>query len=164
MKKLLFFLPLFLLLFGTAVAHAGSQGSTVVPNIQGRYSSVNSYTTTQINISNITDKDIRCTIHYYANGGNDVGDLTRVYKGSETSSESILVSEGKTFTLPAHNTYKIDFYRPTPHFRTGYVVIEWESADSKIVKPLIAGVRNIWRFHRDAYGVSFGEVNNGQPF
>lgn len=164
MKMLSPFLSLFLLFLGATVAYAGSQGSTVVPNIQSQHMSSGAYTSTYINVSNITGKDVTCTIRLYDTVGNDVGDLTKVYKGSGTSSDSILVSEGKTFTLPAHATYLLSFYKQTPHLLTGYAVIEWESADNTIVKALVAGVKHLQKVNSNAYGISFGNINNGQPF
>lgn len=150
---------------GAAVETFTPQGSTIVPTVMGRYTSVTSRVITQIHVTNITNDAVTCKITVFDHDGNDVTQYSKVYSGSNDPDNLVLLSSGTgTIELPANSARLLSFGIPSmPLNVIGHAVIEWSSADGKARKALMGTV-----YTYSQYGSvgSYSQyvINNGQPF
>lgn len=167
MKKLivsLLVLILTLCLFGSA--YAGTSGNVIVPGISLKHGPNTQLMSSSIELSNITGHDVQVTVDLYDQDGELVKGKSSVYKGSNTSiSMDYVTTLGNTFTLPAHATRSIQFYKASGTYNIhGYAVVSWDIANGVTTKALVGKVFSGSWYNNQFLGWANTLINNGQPF
>ena len=167
MKKITSLLTLacLLMLCSSAFAQGVSHGSTMIPGIYNYYHSANSYNTSYLFLSNITDEPVQCTFKFYGHDGTDIGSRADIYTGSNTAGVSVEVAtQTNTFTIPANGTYQVSLYTTNQQNIFGYAVVEWSSTNPKIAQALIGSHHIYGRSGAGALFRATDVINNGKPF
>ncbi len=162
MKKFMLLIATLMVMVGATSAFGGSQGSTILPFTQV-FKAKNAQLQSDIYLSNITDTEVECTIHFYGNDGTERSNMALIYNGSENSTGEI-IGKGNIVVLPAHSSRRVKFVSSSGIKNIyGYSIIQWNSKDDKTAKALVGCVRYLERINSSYVG-GYILINNGQPF
>ncbi len=145
-------------------AGEGASGRIIVPMVSVFYRSDQRCLFSTIALSNITNEELNCTVNYYDDNGDDYSSIINIYKGSNSSSESEIVSESNSFNMPAHSTRSVVFIQKKSVHIHGYAIVEWESSNKMIEKALVGGLRRYSIFSSGNNADTFSFINGGRPF
>ena len=124
MKRLMKFvlvMAMVMMMCGGAMAQSEfiPKGSAIVPNITAERNTP-SWTSSHINITNITNSSIQCKVTVYDHDGNETGDLN-LYSGSATGVLHIgpIVAP---FAIPAHGSRVVSFTVTENYYVQGHEI------------------------------------------
>ncbi len=164
MKGCVLSVAMLILMCGVAgAAEFNAQGGVIVPGLEFVHSG--SYiTNTSLNLTNITDKVVRCRVTFYDHDGNDISSRGKVYTGSSTNNAVLLAAGTGEYDIPAHSTRVFQLDNALQgEWLYCHAEVQWCSSDSKPHKALIGSVKNSGN-RSDGIFTSNFLINNGQPF
>lgn len=150
----------------TADSGFTARGKAVATGIFSYYLSPDVYYMGNVYVSNISKADVTCRVTVYDSEGNDVSSLFSVYAGNKDP-QILVGSASEPFAIPPSCTRDVNLFSKKPNtYIMGYAVIEWDSDDTSVQKPLMAEVWKQQRVKNDGKSAfcAATTVNGGQPF